>query len=42
MLEDLEATHSVLLDAYKTIMKLSGVDLDAVTNIELPKRHVPI
>lgn len=42
MMEDLEAIHSVLLEAYKAIMKLSGVDLDAMTNIELPKRHVPI
>jgi DNA primase len=42
MLQDLEAIHSALLDAYKTVLKLSGVDLDAVAGIELPTRHLPI
>lgn len=42
MLEDLEAIHVVLLDAYKAIMNLSGVDLGGMTGIEPPKRHVPI
>ncbi|HVA16441.1 MAG TPA: hypothetical protein VMV59_01880 [Candidatus Dormibacteraeota bacterium] len=42
MLEDLEVIHSVLLEAYRAIMKLSGVDLDAMTSVKLPKRHLPI
>lgn len=42
MLEELEAIHSVLLEAYDAIMKLNGVDLDAMTSVQLPKRHLPI
>lgn len=42
MLEDLEVIHSALLEAYKAILKLSGVDLDTMTDVALPKRHLPI
>ncbi len=42
MLEDLDAIHSVLLDAYKAILKLNGIDLDAMTGLQLPKRHLRI
>jgi hypothetical protein len=42
MLQDLEAIHSVLLNAYKAVMLLNGIDLDAVSEIELPTRHVLI
>jgi hypothetical protein len=47
MLEDLDAIHSTLLDAYKAVMRLSGLDLDAIDyetiDLEqLPKGHVPI
>jgi hypothetical protein len=47
MLDDLEAIHSTLLDAYKAVMRLSGVDLDAIdfdaVDLEqLPKGYVPI
>jgi hypothetical protein len=42
MLEDLEVIHSVLLEAYKAVLNLSGVDLDTMTEVALPKRHLPI
>jgi hypothetical protein len=42
MLQDLEAIHSVLLDAYKAVMLLNGIDLDSVNETELPTRHVAI
>ena len=46
MLNELESIHSTLLEAYKAVMRLGGVDLDALANTELannlPTRHVPI
>lgn len=42
MLEDLEAIHSAVFEAYKAILKLRGVDLDAMAGIKLPTRHLPI
>ena len=42
MFEDLEAIHSVLLEAYKAVLSLSGVDLDAITEAKLPTRHLPL
>jgi hypothetical protein len=44
MMEDLEGIHSALLDAYKAVLALGAVDLDALANTEmkLPARHVPI
>lgn len=42
MMEDLESIHSVLLDAYKPVLALRGIDLDALADMELPTRHVPI
>ena len=42
MLDDLENTHEVLLEAYKAVMLLSGVDLDEISISNLPARHVPI
>lgn len=42
MLEDLESIHTTLLDAYKAVMLLSGVDFDKLEMDELPTRHVPI
>jgi hypothetical protein len=46
MLNDIEQIHGVLLDAYKAIMLLSGVDLDALMkegkgNVP-PTSHLPI
>ena len=47
MLDDLEAIHVTLLEAYKAVLRLSGLDLDAIdfdaVDLEpLPKQHVPI
>lgn len=46
MLKDLELIHDTVLRAYKAVMLLSGVDVDAlvVSSIEPdpPTRHVPI
>ena len=43
MLQDLEAIHTALLDAYKAVLLLDGIDLDAVTDVgELPTKHLPI
>lgn len=42
MLNDLESIHDTLLEAYKAVTLLSGVDLDAVHIDQLPTRHVPI
>jgi hypothetical protein len=42
MLEDLEVIHSALLEAYKAILKLGGIDLDTMTHVVLPNRHLAI
>ncbi|MBL7130597.1 MAG: hypothetical protein ISS45_04235 [Candidatus Omnitrophica bacterium] len=42
MLNDLESIHDTLLEAYKAVMLLSGIDLDAAHIDQLPIRHVPI
>jgi hypothetical protein len=46
MLKDLEQIHDVLLEAYKAVMLLSGVDLDALAKEGkgkiLPTSHLPI
>jgi hypothetical protein len=42
MLDDLESIHETLLDAYKAVMLLSGVDLDKLSTTELPTKHLPI
>ena len=44
MLDDLEAIHVALLEAYKGVMRLSGVDLDSMDFDAdlLPKQHVSI
>ena len=45
MLRDLEAIHETLLDAYKAVLLLSGVDLDRVADQgdgALPTGHLPI
>ena len=48
MLDDLEALHVTIFDAYKAVLLLlSGVDLDAIDYDavdldDLPKQHVPI
>jgi hypothetical protein len=42
MLKDLESIHDKLLEAYKAVMLLSGIDLDQVVVKELPIGHLPI
>lgn len=42
MLKDLESIHDTLLEAYKAVMLLSGIDLDAIDIGQLPTKHVPI
>jgi hypothetical protein len=42
MLDDLESIHKTLLDAYRAVMLLSGVDLDKLSGTELPTKHLPI
>ena len=42
MLDDLEAIHNTLLDAYKAVLLLSGVDVDKLSVAEPPTKHLPI
>ena len=42
MLKDLDFIHTSLLEAYKAVMLLSGVDLDKIKTGELPATHLPI
>jgi len=42
MMEDLQSIHSALLDAYKAVLALTGVNLDALGAMVLPTRHMPI
>jgi len=42
MMKDLEAIHEKVLEAYKAVMLLSGIDLDKLTMDALPTRHVPL
>jgi len=42
MLADLELIHQTILKAYKAMLLLSGIDLDAVTSVPAPTRHLPI
>ncbi len=42
MFDDLENIHGVLLEAYKSVMLLFGIDLDKIEPQELPTDHVPL
>jgi len=42
MLNDLESIHETILDAYKSVMRLSGFDIDKMTNEVLSTKHLPI
>ena len=42
MLDDLQSIHETLLDAYKAVMLLSGVDLDKLSATEPPTKHLPL
>jgi hypothetical protein len=42
MIEDLEQIHCVLIEAFKAVALLSGIDLDKVVIDQHPTEHVPI
>jgi hypothetical protein len=42
MLEDLHRKHETILEAYKAVMRLSGVNLDEPTDPPMPTTHVKI
>ena len=42
MMADLESIHNSLLDAYKAVMRLSGIDLDVARTNEVQTDHLPI
>jgi hypothetical protein len=42
MLADLETVHSALLDAYKAVLALSGLNVDEMAEMQPPTRHLPI
>lgn len=42
MLQDLDSMHEMLLDAYKAVFLLSGVDLDVIVMDSIPTGHVRI
>jgi hypothetical protein len=42
MLEDLESIHTTLVDAYKAVMLVTGVDVDKLSMIKLPTKHLHI
>lgn len=41
MIADLEELHETIINAYKAVMMLSGIDLDKI-EIEPPTKHLPI
>lgn len=42
MLADLERRHQTIFEAWKMVLRLSGIDLDNLTNVPLPTQHVNI
>jgi hypothetical protein len=42
MMKDLEEIHAVLLEAYKGLLELDGIDLEVLAEQELPTGHLPI
>jgi hypothetical protein len=42
MLSDLERMHETILDAYKAVLALEGIDLDKLMDMPLPTQHVKI
>lgn len=42
MLQDLEGMHDAIIEAYKAVMRLSGIDLDKMNDAPLPTGHLPI
>lgn len=42
MMKDLEEIHTILLEAYKGLLELDGIDLEVLAEKELPTGHLPI
>jgi len=42
MMQDLDAMHEALIRAYKLLLLLSGVDIDALPDGPYPDKHLPI
>ena len=42
MLQDLESIHNTVLEAYKSVLRLSGIDFENAEVGTLPTTHVPI
>ena len=42
MLEDLEAMHKTLLGAYMLALRISGVDLTALQQLDLPTKQLDL
>jgi hypothetical protein len=42
MLADLESMHECIINAYKGLLLLSGIDLDFTDPAPMPTRHLPI
>ena len=42
MLEDLESIHETLLEAYKAVLAILGIDLDSLQQLGLPTKHVAL
>lgn len=42
MLEDLDRKHEAILQAYKAVLRLSGVDLNKLTNMPMPTTHLKL
>jgi hypothetical protein len=42
MIEDLDRMHEVILEAYKAVLGLSGIDLDNMMAMSLPTKHLKI
>lgn len=42
MMRDLDVIHDAILDAYKDLLLLSGIDLDAISSEVLPTEHVTL
>jgi hypothetical protein len=42
MLEDLDRMHETILEAYKAIIRLSGIDLDKLAAAPMPTVHLKI
>jgi hypothetical protein len=42
MLKDLESVHDAILEAYKAVMRIQGIDLDTMSLDGMPTEHLPL